>query len=125
MKESSAVSKKVEVGFDPALTLPVLLEVFRLQQSDKVALIEGDESRTWGESIARIYRMANGLIALGIAPGDRVAMLSRNSMSYSEIFAATLVIGACAVPLQSMITDQSLDLMLRDSPGQPTRSLPS
>ena len=115
MKESSAVSKKVEVGFDPALTLPVLLEVFRLQQSGKVALIEGDESRTWGESIARIYRMANGLIAPGIAPGDRVAMLSRNSMSYSEIFAATLVIGACAVPLQSMITDQSLDLMLRDS----------
>jgi long-chain acyl-CoA synthetase len=78
-------------------------------------LLEGTMSRSWGESIDRIYRMANGLIALGIAPGDRVAMLSRNSMAYSEMFAAPLVAGACAVPLQSMITGQSLDLMLRDS----------
>ena len=59
--------------------------------------------------------MANGLIALGVQPGDRVAILSRNSMAYSEMFAATLVAGACAVPLQSMITDESLDLMLKDS----------
>lgn len=115
MSTRPAVGEKVEVPFDPAQTLPVVLEMFRLQQPDKVALIEGDQSRTWGASVERIYRMANGLTALGIAPGDRVAMLSRNSMNYSEMFAATLVAGACAVPLQSMITDQSLELMLHDS----------
>jgi acyl-CoA synthetase (AMP-forming)/AMP-acid ligase II len=95
--------------------LPAVLASLRQRQPNRIALIEGGCSRTWGETITRIYRMANGLIALGIKPGDRVAMLSRNSMAYSEMFAAVLVAGACAVPLQSMITEQSLDLMLRDS----------
>ena len=115
MKNQSENREKMSVSFDPDLALPVLLEKFRVEQADKIALVEGAQSRTWGESIARIYRMANGLVEMGIKPGDRIAMLSRNSMDYSELFAATLVTGACAVPLQSMITDQSLDLMLRDS----------
>ena len=114
MKNLSENSEKVAVHFDPALALPTLLETFRLEQADKIALIEGTQSRTWGESIGRIYRMANGLIALGIEPGDHVAMLSPNSMDYSEMFAATLLAGACAVPMQGMITDHSLNLMLRD-----------
>jgi len=106
---------RVELDYDPSLALPILLESYRLRQPDKIALIEGDEHRSYGETVARIYQMANGLIALGVKPGDRVAMLSRNSMAYSEFFAATLVAGACAVPLQSMITDESLELMLKDS----------
>ena len=36
-------------------------------------------------------------------------------MAYSELFAAVLISGGCAVPLQSMISDHSLDLMLKDS----------
>ena len=103
MNSSSENSLKVQVPFDPALALPALLEKFRLEQADKVALIEGTQSRTWGESIERIYRMANGLAALGIGHGDHVAMLSPNSMDYSEMFAATLLAGACAVPMQGMI----------------------
>ena len=114
MNSSSENSLKVQVPFDPALALPALLEKFRLEQADKVALIEGAQSRTWGESIERIYRMANGLAALGIGHGDIVVMLSPNSMDYSEMFVATLLAGACAVPMQGMITDHSLDLMLRD-----------
>lgn len=115
MSTSDTNGEKVKVPFEPAQTLPALLEKFRQQQPDKTALIEGEQSRSWEHSITRIYRMANGLAALGLEPGDRVAMLSRNNMAYSEMFAATLVAGCCAVPLQSMITDQSLDLMLRDS----------
>jgi len=111
----SDLKLKVEVRFDQAQSIPRLLEQHRQSHPDKIAMIEGKESRTWGESVARISQMANGLIALGVKPGDRVAMLSRNSMAYSEFFAATLVAGACAVPLQSMITDQTLELMLRDS----------
>tara|TARA_B110000503_G_scaffold92781_1_gene139884 strand:+ start:46021 stop:47625 length:1605 start_codon:yes stop_codon:yes gene_type:complete len=115
MNKPSEATSKVFVPFDADLGLPAVFESLRLQRPDSIALLEGDHSRTWGESISRTYRMANGLIALGIEPGDRVALLSRNSMAYSEMFSAILLAGACAVPLQSMITDQSLDLMLRDS----------
>lgn len=110
-----AHSGKVELEYDETLSLATLLENYRVNQADKVALVEGAQQRSYAQSVARIYQMANGLIALGVQPGDRVAMLSRNSMAYSEFFCATLLAGACAVPLQSMITDESLDLMLRDS----------
>lgn len=115
MTDHTANATKVEVRFDPMLSLPVLLEKQYKNHPDQIALIEGSVSRSWSESIDRIYQMANGLIALGIERGDRVAMLSRNRMAYSELFAATLIVGACAVPLQSMITDESLKLMLKDS----------
>ncbi len=100
---------------DPTRPLPELLEHFREHQADKIALIEGELSRSWADSVQRIYRMANGLLALGLEPGDRVAMLSCNSMSYSEFFIATLIAGGCAVPLQSMVTDLTLGKMLEDS----------
>ena len=110
----SVISGRVEVPFDEAASLPALLSELRVSQPDCVALMEGERIVTWGESIDRIYRIANGLRALGVSRGDRVAMLSRNSIAYSEVFAATLVVGACAVPLQSMITARSLLMMLRD-----------
>lgn len=115
MSTDTPVTGRIELPFDQSQGLPALLQTFLEEQPDKVALIEEGVQRTWSESIRRIYRMANGLLALGIEPGDRVAMLSRNSMDYSEMFAATLLAGACVVPLQSMITDKSLDMMLRDS----------
>lgn len=106
---------RVEISFHPEIALPRMLAQHLAERADHVATIEGDVERSWGDTVRRIYRMANGLNALGIGRGDRVAMLSRNSAAYSEFFAATLISGACAVPLQSMITAQSLDLMLRDS----------
>jgi long-chain acyl-CoA synthetase len=110
-----AHSGKVELEYDETLSLTALLENYRINQADKIALIEGAQQRSYAQSVARIYQMSNGLITLGVKPGDRVAMLSRNSMAYSELFCATLLAGACAVPLQSMITDESLKLMLKDS----------
>jgi long-chain acyl-CoA synthetase len=111
---ASAIGK-IEIAFNPKLALPLLLENYRQSQPDKIALIEDKQHRSWGQMVERCYQMANGLIELGVQPGDRVAILSRNSMAYSEMFIATLIAGACAVPLQSMITDESLKLMLVDS----------
>jgi len=111
----SVSGEKVELEYVQELSLPTLLAGFLRDQPDNIALIEDGEQRSYGQSVARIYQMANGLVNLGVQPGDRVAILSRNSMAYSELFAATLVAGACAVPMQSMITDESLALMLKDS----------
>lgn len=114
MTDDASVGLDTSNEFDTALTLPALLERFRAEQPNHIAMIEGDVERDYQQMVLRIYQIANGLVAQGIRPGDRVAMLSRNSMAYAELFAATLVAGACVVPLQSMITDETLDLMLRD-----------
>ncbi len=108
------IEGRILPDFDQSFRVEQLLEKFRLLQPHKLALIAGADSRCWAESVERIYRMANGLIALGLEPGDRVAMLSRNSLAYSEFFVAVILSGGCAVPMQTLITAEALKLMLAD-----------
>ena len=115
MSATDVNAGRVVLEYEEELSLPALLESHRTRFADKPALISASGQRSWGESVERIYRLANGLISLGIQPGDKVAMLSRNSLAYSELFTAVLLSGGVAVPMQTMITDQSLELMLIDS----------
>ncbi|HSI55446.1 MAG TPA: AMP-binding protein, partial [Ramlibacter sp.] len=54
------------------------------QRPAAVATVFGERQRTWRELGERVARLAAGLRALGVAPGDRVAMLSLNSDRYLE-----------------------------------------
>ncbi len=65
------------------------------------ALIEGDVRYTWREFADRVARLAGGLIGLGLAPGDRVAMLADNSHRYVEFFFAVFWAGGIAVPINT------------------------
>src|ERR1700759_2043026 len=51
---------------------------------------------TWNE---RACRLANALLGLGLAKGDRVAVLSYNCVEWCEIFAATAKAGLVALPI--------------------------
>jgi long-chain acyl-CoA synthetase len=84
-------------------------------QPDQVALICEDRRVGYAELELRIRRVANWLRAHGIARGDRVAMLSKNSIAYVEAFFGTLAAGACAVPLPTLASPEALALMLADS----------
>jgi long-chain acyl-CoA synthetase len=64
-----------------------------------IATIDGDRARTWAEVGARVARLAGGLVALGVRPGDRVAILALNSDRYLETYLATAWAGAVIVPL--------------------------
>jgi acyl-CoA synthetase (AMP-forming)/AMP-acid ligase II len=45
----------------------------------------GDEPRrSWRETVTRTLRLADGLKALGLAPGNRVAILAANGVDYFE-----------------------------------------
>ena len=61
---------RVQLDFDADRALPRLIEHYRVTQGAKTALIEGDSQRSWSDSVERIYRIANGLVALGIEPGE-------------------------------------------------------
>ena len=50
----------------------------------------------WDE---RSSRLANGLIGLGLAPGDRVALLAYNAVEWLEIYVALARAGLVAVPV--------------------------
>ncbi len=67
----------------------------------RVALheVETDRRVRYGELNARAWRLANALAAMGVRPGDRVALLARNRIETFELLFACLRLGAAFTPL--------------------------
>ena len=83
--------------------------------SDRLALVEGDYRLSWSAFEDRVARLAGGLAARGVAPGDRVAMVSHNSARFVEFFYACFWAGAVAVPLNTRWAGPELAYALEDS----------
>jgi long-chain acyl-CoA synthetase len=74
-----------------------------------------DEVRTKGEIAQRAARAANGFKALGIVPGDTVAILLRNDFAFLEATVAAGLAGAYVVPINWHNTADEAGYVLRDS----------
>ena len=59
-------------------TLDTILRRLARERGAKVALRYGDAVLTYAELDARACRVANGLAAAGVRPGDRVAWVGKN-----------------------------------------------
>jgi crotonobetaine/carnitine-CoA ligase len=81
-------------------------------------LWSGDEQVTYGEMDARSDRVAAGLAALGVGPGDRVAIISSNRMEMIDVFFAVAKLGAVQVPLNAFLKGEFLKYQLEDSQAQ-------
>jgi fatty-acyl-CoA synthase len=82
---------------------------------DRVAFASADRRVTWGEVNDRINRLANGLLALGIEPGDRVAYMLKNSIEWIESLAACGKIGAAAVFVSYRYTPPEVEYLVTNS----------
>ena len=74
-----------------------------------IAVEDGDRSLTYGELEARVLRLANGLSALGVSRGDRVAILARNCLEYVEVELAAALIGAITAAQNWRLADPELE----------------
>ncbi len=66
---------------------------------EQPALTHADHTLTYAELNAYVNRVAHALVASGVQPGDRVAVLAKNSLAYFALYFATAKIGAMLVPL--------------------------
>jgi long-chain acyl-CoA synthetase len=82
---------------------------------DRPALICGDETWTYGELHERVDRATAALQELGVAPGDRVALVLGNTPAFVEVYAAILRAGAAFVPLLPGLAPDELRHALADS----------
>lgn len=62
--------------------------------ADRPAVVDGGRGRTFRELAGRTARLAAGLAERGVAPGDRVAILSRNTVEVVEAQVALARLGA-------------------------------
>ncbi|MFB4299773.1 long-chain-fatty-acid--CoA ligase [Actinomadura sp. NTSP31] len=82
--------------------MPGLTDILReraLAQPDRVAYVAGDARLTYREFDRRADRAAAALAAVGVGPGDRVAILDKNSLEYAEQLFGAARIGAVQVPV--------------------------
>jgi acyl-CoA synthetase (AMP-forming)/AMP-acid ligase II len=64
-----------------------------------IATIYQDRKQTWAQMLDRVARLAGGLQALGMKPGDRVALLSLNSDRFIEYYFASVWGGGAMMPM--------------------------
>ncbi|MCA1962103.1 MAG: AMP-binding protein [Desulfomonile sp.] len=74
-----------------------------------------DQRFSWREFNARVNRLANALLGLGITKGDKVATILPNCLELLETYWAVAKIGAVVVPLSQLTRGKGLVSMLRDS----------
>jgi acyl-CoA synthetase (AMP-forming)/AMP-acid ligase II len=66
---------------------------------DRPAVITADRVLSFAEAWERGCRLANGLLSLGVRPGDRVGGLEDNNLAAADFFIGCAVGGFCRVPL--------------------------
>ena len=101
------------------MNLSRLLRRAAQQAPDKVALLHGvtsvSDSIDYATLDAETDRVAHGLAALGVQPGDRVALALHNVVHFVSAYLGALRAGAVAVPLNTMLTATEVLDILRDS----------
>jgi acyl-CoA synthetase (AMP-forming)/AMP-acid ligase II len=80
---------------------------------DQTALVFGDRRQTYAATLARVRRLAGALAALGVAKGDRVALLDTNSPAALEAYFATSMLGGVFVPLNYRAKLDELEYLVR------------
>jgi fatty-acyl-CoA synthase len=79
------------------------------------AAVDGDRRFTYSELQQRVQSFASALQRAGIAPGDRVAVLARNSLLALEAHFAVPLIGGVLVMLNTRLQSSELATILNHS----------
>jgi fatty-acyl-CoA synthase len=70
---------------------------------------------TFGETAARVLRLAGGLLDIGVQPGDRVATLQWNNQEHLEVHYGVPLIGAVIHTLNPRLTAAELAYIIDDA----------
>ncbi|GGC64991.1 class I adenylate-forming enzyme family protein [Chelatococcus reniformis] len=81
----------------------------------RVALIDEHRSMSYAELDASANRLAHFLLARGIAPGDKVAILAKSSLRWVVAMLATAAVRATCVPVNYRLTTAEILGNLEDA----------
>ncbi|MDI3288328.1 non-ribosomal peptide synthetase [Polyangium sp. 15x6] len=85
------------------------------KHQDAIAILEGEQTLTYGELERRTNRLAHRLLALGVAQEERVGVCLERSTAFVVTVLAILKAGAAYVPLDPTYPDERLHYMLQDA----------
>ena len=100
----------------PAVRRQTIADALRrtaLRLPNKLGIVCGDTAWTYAEFDALVSRLAAGLSGIGMKPGDRVAVLARNSHGFAALRFALARMGAVMVPINFMLKADEVAYILR------------
>lgn len=100
---------------DLIASVPELLRRHAAARGGKLAYRDAQGSVTYAELEARTGRLAGHLADLGLAPGDKVAMLLPNSVAWVETSFAVTRAGCIGVPINYESTEPEIAYRLADA----------
>ena len=112
-------------------SLPAYFAHFAAEHADATFLVAGPERLTFAEVYAVAGRVAAGLVARGIAKGDRVGIAGRNSPAWIATYMGVLMAGGVATLLNGWwqaeefaqaIADVDCALIVADGPRAKRRA---
>lgn len=81
----------------------------------KTAIVFKEKRVTYKELNQRVNSLANGLLKMGVVPGDKVGYLLPNSIQLIEVYYALQKIGAVAVPLNFRVIPREIHYLVSSS----------
>jgi len=78
------------------------------------ALIFNGESVTYGALNRTTNRVAQAMLAAGVQPGERVAILAKNSARYFAVLGGAIKARSCLCPINFRLTVNEIAFILRD-----------
>ena len=92
-----------------------MLSVHARLSPDRVGARDLDRSMSFALWNERSCRLANALLGLGLAKGDRVAVLAYNCVEWTEIYAATAKAGLVLVPINFRLVGKEVKYIIENS----------
>lgn len=99
----------------PLLTLGEILSAQARLNPDKIGTRDLDREMSFRLWNARACRLANALLGLGLARGQRVAVLAYNCIEWAEIYAATAKASLVAVPINFRLVGSEVRYIVEDA----------
>lgn len=98
--------------------LKAVADIVRLQAQalgDSLALVDGATQISYAELDRRASQVAQGLIGMGVKPGDRVAVLAKNAAAFYELLFGCAKARATLAPVNFRLAPPEAAFILQDA----------
>ena len=100
---------------DHFLTLADAIATHAQLTPHRIGVLDSTRSLTFLQWEGRACRLANGLLALGLKKGDRVALLAYNCIEWMEMYVGLAKAGLVAVPINFRLSPDEIAYIARNS----------
>jgi len=97
------------------MNIGTLLTRHARYRPDHVALVVGDQERTYSQLNAYVNQLANALLAAGLEKGDKFATVLPNCLELMSAYWAAAKSGLVIVPASPLLQESGLATLLQDS----------